>query len=50
MQAEKARKEAMMAELKHYINGKFAELEAKLLKVEKAEKPAKVTREKATRG
>ena len=53
MQAEKARKDAMMEELKHYINGKFKEMEDKLLKAEKAEKaekPAKVTREKATRG
>lgn len=56
MQMEKARKEAMMQELKHYINGKFAELEKKLMagakaKVEavpkKIELPKKIIREKA---
>ena len=51
MQVERERKKAMMDELKHYINGKFAELEKDLLKkVEAAQMPKKVVREKATRG
>ena len=54
MQMDKARKEALLDELKHYVNGKFAELEKKLLAVKpevKPEvKPAKLTREKATKG
>jgi hypothetical protein len=49
MQPDKARKEAMMEELKHYINGKFAELEEKLMP-KKEEKPQKAVREKATKG
>ena len=47
MQVDKARKEALMEELKHYINGKIAELEQKLFAARKAELPKKVTREKA---
>jgi len=47
MQVEANRKKMMMDELKHYINGKFAELEKKLLAPKKAELPAKVKREKA---
>ena len=50
MQPERAKKEAMMEELKHYINGKFAELEKKVFAAKKAEQPVKVKREKAIRG
>jgi hypothetical protein len=58
MQPDSERKKAMMDELKHYINGKIAELEEKLLtklnvgmkaKPEQAA-PKKVDREKAVRG
>jgi len=56
---DRARKEALIEELKHYINGKFAELKKELSPKEKAvtaakpiepKKVAKVEREKATRG
>ena len=52
MQPDTARKNAMMDELKHYINGKFDELKKELFASKPAEpkKPTKVEREKATRG
>ena len=52
MQLDKAKKEAMMEELKHYINAKFKELEDKLLTPFKGKEGPieKVKREKATRG
>jgi hypothetical protein len=56
MQMDQERKKAMMEELKHYINGKFAELEKKLIPAKeviedkKTPTPKKVSREKAIRG
>jgi hypothetical protein len=52
MQMDQERKKAMMEELKHYINGKFAELEKKLTSVDSGAKetPKRVSREKAIRG
>ena len=47
MQVDKAIKEALIEELKHYVNGKIAELEQKIFAVKNAELPKKVTREKA---
>ena len=51
MQVDKAKKEAMMDELKHYINGKFEDLKKELFpKPEKLVPMEKAKREKATRG
>lgn len=52
MQPDKAHKEALMEELKHFINGKFDELKKELFNSKPAmegKKPSKVTREKAVR-
>jgi len=51
---DKARKEAMMDELKHYINGKIAELEKKIVTHNEkmssgAKSLKKVIRERAVR-
>ena len=50
MQLDKAKKEAMMEELRHYINARFEELKKELMGPIKEDPLKKVKREKATRG